>query len=141
MQSAKLIIYLLMIILVSLPLSFGADNFATEACQVSSYLKCVNIDTSNCIKANDLAYKQCLEKYPLNLDSTQEESNKAAKLFGKCTTEQYISNMGVDRDRFELCSLHLKPGYDKYLEAARKKLEESNRRFFEEDDPLHSYSK
>ena len=114
-------------------LSFGADDFATEICYVDNYLKCLNIESTYCIKAKDLAYKQCLLKYPINLNSTQEDSYETAKLFGKCTTEQYIANIDVDSDKLDQCSAHLQPLYDKFYEAAHKKLEESNRRFFKEN--------
>jgi hypothetical protein len=134
-------VYLLLIIIVTPSLLFGTDDFATEMCHVDNYLKCLNIKSAYCIKAKDLAYEQCRLKYPINLDSTQEESYETAKLFGRCATEQYIANTGIDSDKFERCSKHLQPLYDKFYEAARKRLEESNRRFFEEDDALQIHSK
>ena len=118
-----------------------ADNDTyIKICNNSKYLKCMNINTKNCIAANAKAKNTCTSKYPYISDRDEDELLATAKQYAHCITENIISNLGSNNDKFAQCVIHLKPIFDQNYENALKESKAFDNKFFEESDPLHEYS-
>jgi len=132
--------YILVSTFFATPIAVQADSdIYIKICNDIEYLKCIGVNTKNCIAANTKAKNTCKTKYPYVPDRDRDELIKAAKKYGYCTTEHYISYLGIDSVKFEYCAQYLKPIYDKQYNDMLKESEAFDKRFFEEDDPLHNY--
>lgn len=107
--------YFITSMLIAFPVISYADNDVyTNACNEAKYLKCMNIDKNNCLSAFVIADYTCKGVYPDVSSHNDQELNTAASAYAKCTNEQYLSYLGVDSDKFELCAAHLDVTFDKY---------------------------
>ena len=73
-------------------------------------------------------------------DGNDAETRAFATKYGKCSTENYIFNLGSDMAKFEKCAIYLEPILNAIYNNKLMKHKQLEKEFFEEDDPLHKYS-
>ena len=109
-------------------------------CSSTELTNCLGITQEECIQATENSINLCSEQY--NLDSkTLEEMRPLMREFGDCASKQFMSFASVSEKRLYECEPHFAEVNKIELEKARKRKEEFDKRFFEEDDPLHRYNK
>ncbi len=107
--------YFIVSVFLTLPaISFAGNDVYAYACSESRYLQCMNTNKSNCISAATSAVDTCNELYPHVSRRNEEELNAAATAYAKCTNEQYLSYLGADSDKLELCAIHIEAIFNKY---------------------------
>ena len=132
--------YILASTFIASPITVQADSdIYIKICNDTEYLKCIGINTKNCIAANTKASNTCKTKYPYVPNRERDELIQTATKYGYCITEHYISYLGIDDVKFEKCAKYLEPIFDKQHKDMLKESEAFDKRFFEEDDPLHNY--
>lgn len=139
-MKVRLPICLFMLAFFALPMALIAnDDIHIEICHETKYLNCMEIDSNACLQAHKKANKFCETKFPYTIESNEEELRATAKKYGACVTNNYISNLGSNTNKFEKCGIYLEPIFNANYNNALKKSKEFDEKFFEEDDPLHQY--
>jgi len=122
-----------------LPIQLRAErNIYMDICNHAEYLECMDTSSGECIAANKKAVAICTEKHPLKGGN---DRFTVAKQYGTCVMESYLTDLDADTTKYEKCAVHLSAIYSKYHQDALIEYQELDKRFFEEDDPLHNYSK
>ena len=105
-------------LIASSAISYAGNNVYANACNEAKYLKCMNTNKSNCISSATTAIDACSELYPHVSKLNEKELNATSIAYAKCTSDKYLSYLGVDRDKFELCGVHLEAILNKYRSDA-----------------------
>jgi hypothetical protein len=107
-------------------------DLSDDFCKNKKYLKCLNSTTTKCMTANSQSKIICLKKHPITADEDTGRGFAIAKKYGECAISEYIKALNVNTGKFESCSIHLEPLFEKYLKEKMEQLKVSKERFHEQ---------
>ena len=109
-------------------------------CSYKKLTDCLNLTENKCIQATERANDFCSEKYNLE-EKGFEETKLIMEQVGTCATDQFLAFSSITKQQFETCGPHYAEYHKTLVEFLTKDQKERDKRFFEEDDPLHNYYK
>ena len=98
----------------------SASGFKDGVCSNVEFLKCVGATKTKCKNSYAQTEKYCMNKYPIDIDSENNERLTMARKYGECSTSGFISGLGVAKNKFEECSKHLESTFLEYRKKAEK---------------------
>ncbi len=109
-------------------------------CSYEKLTECLNLTENICIQATEKANVFCSEKYKLE-EKDFEETKLIIQQVGICAFDQFLVFSSINKHQFEACGSHYIEFNKTLVEFILKEQIERDKRFFEEDDPLHNYYK
>ncbi len=109
-------------------------------CTYKDLTDCLNITIKQCKQASEKSIELCSDKFQLDSKNI-EEIRPIIKQVGECSFNQFLLLASITKTEFSTCG----PQYIAFnkilLNEIRKEQVESDKRFFEEFNPLHNYNK
>ncbi len=116
-----------------------AFSEAPHYCSSVKLTDCLGVSESLCLKASDKANDTCINKYNL-MEKEYEDTKHISKEIDYCVIDNFIKNISISKNKYESCSAHFIEYNKTVIEFIKKEKAINDKRFFEEDDPLHNYS-
>jgi len=115
------------------------NDMVPSICDHAGLMQCLNITSKECTQSMNLALELCTSNIDLK-DDTYEVGEVAKKLM-PCLSVQFLNQSGLTQSSMAVCNKEFNDANIATLKWLKKKAKEADDRFFNEDDPLHNYSK
>ncbi len=110
-----------------------SNDFTFSPCDSNKYLNCLNKSKAACSHSATEARKACYDNVDL-YGSDGNINDSFIKEASSCFSDRFQKNLGITTSEIHKCDSILSDSMKPYIEAAKKRKELSEKRFFEEDD-------
>ncbi len=109
------------------------NDFTFSPCDSVQYLNCLNKSKAACSHASTKARTACYDNVDL-YGSDGNINDSFIKKASSCFSDRFQKNLGITISEIHKCDSILSDSLKPFIEAAKKRKELSDKRFFEEDD-------
>ena len=103
-------------------------------------MQCLNITNKSCTKTFKVASTNCNSYH--NIENIEYDGDIGVfREFGECVVTEFIKYNDIQKQKYEKCEHIIQAHLQEYVDQARIQSNEYDKKFFEEDDHLHSNEK